>query len=64
MFLVIKGTVTTDYSFPIKVVIDPSKYPKEQGAIYLDMALSYKVLNSKPYLGAFNQIKIPNNTTT
>ena len=55
-YLVIKGTVTLKYSFPIKVIIKAETYPHEPAMIFLDMPLSYSVVQSKKYLGQYNQI--------
>ena len=57
-YLVIKGTVTLMYSFPIKVIIKAETYPHEPAMIFLDMPLSYSVVQSKKYLGQYNQIQL------
>ena len=57
-YLVIKGTVTLLYSFPIKLVIKAETYPQEPALVFLDMPLSYAVVQSKKYLGQYNQIQL------
>lgn len=57
-YLVVKGTVTLAYSLPIKLVINPLTYPNEQAMIFLDKPLPQSIVNSKKYLGPFNQITL------